>query len=407
MKHIIFTLFVCLIGGLVLAETCTASICDTKDTEIFFGNGIRTTEKKAFDSRNIIKQRLKTNLTSEEFERLAFNLAYNDTYGMPLDLLETTVQLLTGNVSRFWRLFWGLEVMPDWFAGKLILLSTALDKTALVTSDSLWKHVKTYQNTIAEGRKVVLVAHSQGSLFGNMAYNHLTSREKQSLGMVAVANVDNNVLGGGEPYTTLVSDKVISALRAAQFALPTRPMPPNTENSEEPEDYLGHGFVESYMTAGSVSSGQIVQQIITAVAGLTTPPKIVDSGIITVSLTWGSAPDVDLHVYEPNGSQVYWYNLAGYSGFLDRDDRSGYGPEHYNVPTCETLEPGIYHVALDYYEGDSPEVAAVQIEAGMLVRTYEVSMENEYFGTPNYPVPVASIWVKNGEYGGYDFEIYR
>jgi len=225
--------------------------------------------------------------------------------------------------------------------------------------------------------------------------------------MVSVANVDNNVLEADEPYTTLLDDKVVLALIAAQFALPTKPMSPNTENSTEPGDLLGHSFLQSYMVDESNSEAKITQQILATLASLATPQKIVESGIITVSLTWGSAPDIDLHIYEPNGIQVFWYNLDGYSGYLDLDDRSGYGPEHYNVPSCETLERGTYHVALDYYKGSGPEVATLQIKAGLLVRTYEIELPSEYYGTPNYPELVANILVKSGDNGGFDFEIHE
>ncbi len=317
------------------------------------------------------------------------------------------MQILTGNISRFWRIFGGLEIMPDWFADKMILLTTALDRSALVTTDSLHGHVSTYRTKIAEGKKVLLVAHSQGNLFGNQAYSLLNSRERQSFGMVSVATVDNNVLGAGGPYTTLKSDKVVAALIAAQILLPTKPMPPNTENLEESGDFLGHYFIDSYMTAGSNSEKQIVADIIGVFDSLAKPTPIVESGIITVSLTWGSAPDVDLHVYEPNGMQVFWYNLEGYSGFLDRDDRSGYGPEHYTVPACETLERGVYQVALDYYKGSSPEVATVQITAGLVVRTIEIPMPSENYGSVGYPVSIASILVNTTENGGLDFKIYQ
>ena len=407
MKNFFCVLVLCLLGGLMLVENSAASICDNKETVIFFGNGVKSIKKEAYKSRETIARRLKAILPAEEFEVLEFDLAYNDTHGLPLDLLESTIQILTGNVSRFWRLFWGLEPLPDWFADKMILLSTALDKSSLLTTDSLWKHVNTYQTAIAEGKKVVLVAHSQGNLFGNMAFNHLNSREKQSFGMVSVANVDNNVLGLDEPYTTLSNDKVVLALIAAQIALPTKPMPPNTENMAESEDPLGHSFIQSYMAEESNSDAKITQQIIATLDSLALPSKIIEPGVVTVSLTWGSEPDVDLHVYEPNGMQVSWFNLDGYSGFIDRDDRSGYGPEHYNVPSCETLERGVYHIALDYYKGYGPEVATLQIKAGLLVRTFEVSMPSEYYGSPYYPELIANIWVKSGENGGYEFEIYE
>jgi hypothetical protein len=406
MRQIIYKLIVCLLGGLVLAGNSSASICDNTESVIFFGNGVKTLEEDAYDSKNIIKKRLEIILPSEEFDKLEFDLAYNDTHGLPLDLLESTVQILTGNVSRFWRLFWNLEIIPDWFSDKMILLSTALDKTQLVTTDSLWEHVKTYQTTIAEGKKVLLVAHSQGNLFGNMAYENLNSREKQSFGMVAVANVDNNVIDADEPYTTLKDDKIILALITAQFALPTKPMSPNTENQVESPDPLGHSFIETYMAAGTTSGTKITQQIVAALDNIVTPTQIVEPGVITVSLTWGSEPDVDLHVYEPNGTQVSWFNLDGFSGYLDRDDRSGYGPEHYNVPSCDRLEGGIYHVALDYYKGYGPEVATLQIKAGLLVRTFEVQLPSEYYGTPYSPEQIANIWVKSADNNGYEFEIY-
>jgi hypothetical protein len=408
MKKLMYIFISCLLGTMLLAESSAASICDTKETVVYFGNGIKTTEDEAYDSRNILKKQLKMALPPEEYELLEFKVSYNGTHGLPLDLLESTVQVLTGNTSRFWRLFWGLEIIPEWFADKFILLSSALDKSALVTTDSLKNHVSTYKTKIAEGKKVLLVAHSQGNLFGNQAYLLLNSREQQSFGMVSVANVDSSVLGADSPYTTLETDKVILALLAAQIALPTRPMEPNTENLDnESADSLGHGFIESYMTESSNSETKIIQQVIAALESLAPPSQFVESGVITVSLTWGSEPDVDLHVYEPNGMQVFWNNLHGYSGTLDRDDRSGYGPEHYTVPSCETLERGIYHIALDYFKGDQPELATIHIEAGLLVRTYEIPLPSEIYGSSDSPELIANIWVKGDENGGYDFEIYE
>ena len=393
-------------GGLLLAQTCAASICESKETIIFFGNGIKTLKKNAFDAKTKIKEKLQEELPPEEFDRIGFDIAYNDTHGLPLDLLESTIQLLTGNVSRFWRFFWALEPVPDWFADKMILLAAAVDKSALVTTDSLKEHVVTYRNRIAEGKKVLLVAHSQGNMFGNQAYSLLNSREQQSFAMVAVANVDSNVLGMDSPYTTLEDDMVVAALIAAQIALPSRPMAPNTVNLLQSDDTLGHYFIQSYMAEGSTSELKITKQIITSLGELVSPSPLVDSGVITVSLTWGSATDVDLHIYEPNGTHVYWENFEGTSGSLDRDDRSGYGPEHYHVPTCANLERGVYHVALDYFEGGEPTAATIQIEAGLLVRTYEISMPSEIYGSVDYPELIANIWVKSGDNGGYEFEIY-
>ncbi len=408
MKLFFCLLLLCLLSATLLAETGAASICDRKESVVFYGNGIKSTKKNAADALEVVKKRLQATMAPADFTGLEFSIAYNETRGLPLDLLESAIQLLTGNTSRFWRFFMGLEVMPDWFADKFIGLAAALDRSALATTDSLKNHVAAYKTRIAEGKKMVLVAHSQGNLFGNQAYTMLNSRERQSFGMVSAANVDSSVLGADSPYTTLKSDKVILALIAAQLNLPSSPMVPNTENiTVSAEDPLSHRFIESYMMAGSNSESQITGDIAAVLNSIATPSRIVTPGVITVSLTWGSEPDMDLHVHEPGSTHVFWNNLQGDSGYLDRDDRSGYGPEHYTVPGCETLATGTYRVGLDYFKGEGPETATLQIEAGLLARTYEIAMPSEYYGSTDYPVPVADITVTNDGSGSFTFDIFR
>jgi hypothetical protein len=410
MKQYICILISCLIGGILVSGTSSASICDNKETIVFFGNGIKTIKTKAYNSSKLINKQLKLALPTEDYEVLDFKISYNETGGGIRDLFESTIQSLTLDASRFWRILWGREIMPDWFVDKLLLLSTVLDKSALVTTDSLKDHVSTYTTKIAEGKKVLLVAHSQGNFFGNQAYNLLDSRERQSFAMVSVANPDNTVLDDDSPaapYTTLVNDKVIQAIIVAQILLPTKPMEPNTVNLVESDDSLQHNFIDTYMVEGSDSNVGVLADIVIALDSLVAPPQIVESGVITVALNWGMAPDVDLHVYEPNGTHVSWYNLDGVSGKLDKDDTTRFGPEHYRVLTCDKVEEGGYHIALDYYKGDYPEVAILQIDAGLVSRTIEIPMESDIYGTPNYPKLVANIWAHKTEDNGYEFLIYE
>ena len=58
--------------------------------------------------------------------------------------------------------------------------------------------------------------------------------------------------------------------------------------------------------------------------------------------------DVDLHVVEPTGEEVYWENRrSGSTGaLLSRDFREGYGPECY---VCCHAPPGKYTVRAEYY----------------------------------------------------------
>ena len=405
MKQLLCLLFICITGGL-FAEASHASVCEQQETVVYFGNGIDTIRKQALDNSEVIEKRLMASLPEPEYKLLQFNVAYNDDNYLKLDLLEATIQDLQTDYSRFWRILGKVDIMPDWFADIMKEIAAAVDRVALVTTDSLADQVNDYMKQIKEGKKILLVAHSQGNFFGNQAYGVLNSTAKQSFGIVSVANPDSSV-GDGGPYTTLEEDEVIEYIKWAKdlIGLPV-PMKPNLTNSPvELPDEKGHAFINAYMVEGSNSDQKITNDMISVLDKLTVPRQLLEPGVITVTLLWEGATDIDLHVYEPNGSHVYWEAKEGISGFLDEDERSGYGPEHYTVPSCETLEFGTYKIGLDYFKGDYPEVAHVQVEAGLKVRFFEVPMPSEYYGSPTYPVILTRVRLVQEENGDYEFQI--
>ncbi|CAN0388087.1 unnamed protein product [Pylaiella littoralis] len=78
---------------------------------------------------------------------------------------------------------------------------------------------------------------------------------------------------------------------------------------------------------------------------------------LTITLEWaGDTSDVDLFVTEPDGMVVSYINPFGTVGFLDNDDRSGFGPENYIIDSG--LDPatdqvlGEYQAYVDLYRGD-------------------------------------------------------
>ena len=405
MKYYILIL-VSFVALLINIDICDASICEPTDKVIYFGNGVITSKSKAMDSSEIIEERLMATLSPSELETLQFKTAYNESNLR--DLFEATHQDMQTDVSRFWRILGSIEILPDWFADIMNELATSVDKLALVSTDSLKDQLADYKTKIAEGKKVVLVAHSQGNFFGNQAYGLLSNTERQSFGIVSVANPDSSVADDG-PYTTLINDTFIWAIIAIKtgLGLPSLPMTPYMVNDlSDFNDITGHFFIDSYMVAGSNSDQKITGDMINVLGSLVEPRQIVEPGVITVYLSWGSEPDVDLHVYEPNGSHVFWYTPQGFSGFLDKDDVNSWGPEHYTVDTCDTLEKGTYRVALDYYEGNGPETAIVQVEAGLKVRVFKVPMPSEAYGDPLSPVHLTSIRVLEDANGGYEFQIF-
>ncbi|MET0049900.1 MAG: hypothetical protein ABW095_02335, partial [Candidatus Thiodiazotropha sp.] len=123
-------------------------------------------------------------------------------------------------------------------------------------------------------------------------------------------------------------------------------------------------------------------------------------------LTWGSEPDVDLHVTEPNGTHVYYSNLQGISGYLDLDDTTSYGPEHYYV-SCETLETGTYNVGVNYYRGEGAETAQVQVTTGDgNTRTFSQSLLQAVGSSGNSsPIAVSTINVSRDQNGAFTYQV--
>jgi hypothetical protein len=114
---------------------------------------------------------------------------------------------------------------------------------------------------------------------------------------------------------------------------------------------------------------------------------------------------VDLHIFEPDGTHVYYFHQVGDSGFLDVDDTTSFGPEHYYV-SCGSLVPGVYHVGVNYYSGSAPETARIQIQAGLMVRSFQTFLPFSLGTSGNAnPIPVADIIVTGNAATGFGFEI--
>ena len=367
--------------------------CRPREASVFFVNGVFSTPQQSLE---YLTHATRNYLSSSDFDRLQFYAAENPTEGAR-DLWEAVKQRLENDFSRFYRFLSFLEPMPDFMQDAYREAASAIDVEALVSSPTLQTHIRLYQRELLEGRKVILVPHSQGNLFANRAVASLSAEERQSVGIVSVANPDSAV-EGGRPYTTLTNDLVIGAIPAA--------LPANTFNGIfNFIDWSGHAFVESYLEEGTRSRARILSHIKNALDTLAEPTTDAGDGVITITLTWGDEPDVDLHVFEPDGTHVFYAAKNGISGFLDVDDVTSYGPEHYFV-SCATLRAGIYTIGVNYYNGSAPETANVQIQAGLLSRNFSVHLPEAVGpGGNSNPVFIANIVVTGNDQGGFEFQV--
>jgi hypothetical protein len=366
---------------------------------VFFGNGIWTDKQAADASQDFLSRQVESHIFGTDLEGLiTYATAHNPSDGKLLDLLETFEQNLQTDWSQFWRYLAGLDLMPDFFQNKLKEIANKVDESILLANPAVQNHVEKYNKLLSEGNKVVVVAHSQGNLFANIAYPSIDSQYIDGFGIVSVGNPDNYVAGSG-PYTTLYEDIIISSI--------PRSLPANVNNffGINWKDLTGHMFAKSYMANGRKAETKILDDICDKILDLNFPTTRLGNGIISATLTWGNNPDLDLHVFEPNGSHVYYSNMRGISGYLDRDDRNGFGPEHYFV-SCDTIEPGTYLFGVNYFRGSSAETGTLTIKVGNVIRSRQHTFTKWLGSSGNSnPYIMFEVQITGSEEEGFEFVI--
>lgn len=94
----------------------------------------------------------------------------------------------------------------------------------------------------------------------------------------------------------------------------------------------------------------------------------VGTGDLRFTLTWDRPGDMDLHVVTPRGNTINYRMRNGDSGTLDRDDRTGTGPE--NIYWASSPPPGTYLVCVDPYAINVPtNFTLTVVQSGQAVRT--------------------------------------
>lgn len=412
MKMLICAPFLVALGmTTVRADAAVITNCSAT-TALVFGNSVLTDRYSAEEASKRLKNALKGRLSQAEWEHIVTDLAYNSSGGKLNDFYEASVQAMNTDQTLSWTEFWkqlaGISVMPPPIqeAALNLLVDAAQDP---MTNPELAEHVARYRQHILEGKRVILVSHSQGNFFANQAYDQLTEQERQSFGIVGVA-VPSSYLYGNS-YVTLVNDELISSLRSIKLSLQLAPpLDANVSNSEPPGDELGHGFESNYL-AGSFSRDRILARIEQYLYSLVLPDPEAGQGVITATMTWHPTDyrsDVDLHIFEPSGSHVYYQDLIGLSGFLGRDDVSRdylRGTEHY-VVGCDDLQTGEFRFGVNYYQGYDPQTAEVAIQAGPTFQLYFVDLPVALGpqGDAN-PVPAAIVKVTQDGELNFVFEV--
>lgn len=369
------------------AQTPAVSLCAPEAIQAFFFNGIRTSFPEA-EWTAIHHFPAAFGRSNTAGERITYAPMYNQTDGAVDDIVETFEQrlseqsdLLKNKFELFYEGLVGGGPLIDWIvtvfpafrqsmqafseydqARRVALLASLLGSSdAAVTSAE--QNARIDALTL-QGSRMVFIAHSQGNLFANSAYDHaLTKVSSSSVKVVHIAPASPRLVG---PYTLANLDLVINGLRPfGTVAANTTDIPgyalrgPGRNGNT---DFLGHGVLEIYLNESLSTNSRIVGHVKAAVDSVVAPPEVAESGFFNVTLTWNGTGDVDLHAFEPLGAHVYYASKVGQAGFLDVDNVVANGPEHYYA-SCDTskLQTGVYIFALNNYANAQGRTATVQV----------------------------------------------
>lgn len=420
------TLALCLLAALPLSLSAK-NICTGRGYVLAFFNGVNNTKFEAEVSELQLLDRTGDSYKNEPIEG---ELMYNQTQGLALDLAETFMQKAqesdgSGYMARHFELYWeallgqvnkegswwerirGLLSSDTVFNNFGISLTNELDRAIIGDLSTLLANPPTEadyaeHNTrldalTQEQKKIMMVAHSQGNLFANHAYDYITPKVgTDAVKLVHIAPASAKLHGD---YELADIDLVIKGLGLLGYTVP----PANTEIPYSIADIQGHSLVDTYLDRSRPGNAKTVAMMMTALDKLQPPPTVGQTGSFTVTMTWNGPGDVDLHTIEATGDHVSYRNRQGSVGYLDVDNTYAYGPEHY-FATCDSdgIVAGDYQIAVNNFAAPAGTVATIQAAGsreGVLL-TRQIVLGNALGSAgDNSPEPVLDVIVSKDENG--------
>lgn len=113
----------------------------------------------------------------------------------------------------------------------------------------------------------------------------------------------------------------------------------------------------------------------------------VGTGALQVSLSWDQLDDVDLHLFEPDGTEIYYGNLSSVKyendemvvyGILDLDSNPGCsidGINNENITYEKNVKHGTYTVAVDLYEKCASSTAGAKYSVTAIYNGHHIPLD--------------------------------
>ncbi|MHB9017798.1 MAG: hypothetical protein ACYC3O_06440 [Burkholderiales bacterium] len=308
---------------------------------------------------------------AEVFEQRAQELDSTGTLAGHLEYFWESLGAAASFTSTIQNLFQGAEaIFADLQARVIAQIATSIAST--VSNDPLTAADYAAQNTqldalVSKGQELLLVAHSQGNLFLNHAYDHiLPSVGTNRVVAVQIAPASPTLRGS---YVLANIDLVINALRIqGNSTVPAN----NITLPVSVTDLTGHALTGTYLDTARPARAQVVNLLNSGLASLAAPiflPNVIEA--FTVSLTWSGSGSQHIYVYEPDGTEVDYAARQGDTGYLNTSSPVGAGSEKYVVLcNASVMQTGTYRVAIgNTQDSDTMGVTTIVVatpEAGVV-----------------------------------------
>lgn len=400
---------------------------DRARTIVYFINGVGNDIFGALGNLHLLRQSMRELFTPQAEFRLFYNASGFRTpeaecnyYGLALSdearvrgALRTRLEAAARQRCR------NANIIPDFGEALVQLLERESGAAESLLVEKLRDLVVA---DVLSGKKVLLVAHSQGNLYVEAALSQIRSlpapdggqRPAESVAAIAVASpityssevrsafqnrlrvvqVLYDIIQAvpGAPAATVENEysrRVSSNLQIARVTSALihlllrdgRARAVATVLAYIPVFYASYGahrFDYSYI-GDVIARRHLASEMQYADRYVNNGRAVLGQGFFQITLTWNIAGDIDLHLLEPLGTHVYWRNRRGQIGELDRDDIYGTGPENYFVCSPGRLHPGTYAVKLNNFSGVTGTQTTVLIRAGTQFRHY-----TQVLGGANY-----------------------
>jgi hypothetical protein len=192
---------------------------ETFATRIYFGNGVEGGNSKEDQepSRLLLENTLRGYVSTHTSYQLpidcqVISTAFNKGNGLIRDLIQSAEQLIAAD-STILSTWLQTSLLPQLFIDTISASIQSRTFEIVDNDPELIAQVEEYRQALQSGQRVVVVAHSQGNLYANKAYqklgNAITTFSR--FNVVSLATPDSTVAANG-PWITSFEDFAATAL---------------------------------------------------------------------------------------------------------------------------------------------------------------------------------------------------